>query len=148
MSACAYCGGPAGADVIHRDGEGIGPEVPLCAECFAGAHEVIRAQLTTFEKFPNEATWLVASRYGAELNVFATELVDASRDSGARWLVALCSAWVRSTIWSTAHPQVSFADLADRARNDPELQKVVSAAYRAGAGPFQILDITHDWSPE
>jgi NAD-dependent SIR2 family protein deacetylase len=34
---CVYCGKPAqGNYSIHRDGYGIGPEVPLCDECGQG----------------------------------------------------------------------------------------------------------------
>lgn len=33
-SRCAYCGDPASGDyAVHRDGLGVGPEVPLCAQC-------------------------------------------------------------------------------------------------------------------
>lgn len=33
---CAYCGGVSeGNYAIHRDGYGIGPEVPLCDNCGA-----------------------------------------------------------------------------------------------------------------
>lgn len=36
--ACAFCGQPAGGNFsIHRDGFGVGPEVPLCDAC--GGHE-------------------------------------------------------------------------------------------------------------
>lgn len=31
---CAFCGGPhTGEYSVHRDGFGIGPEVPLCNKC-------------------------------------------------------------------------------------------------------------------
>jgi hypothetical protein len=31
---CAYCGKPSeGNYAVHRDGFGVGPEVPLCDEC-------------------------------------------------------------------------------------------------------------------
>mgnify|MGYP000542297850 CR=1 FL=1 len=49
-SRCSYCGEPAqGNYSIHRDGFGIGPEVPLCNSC--GAHtdpseEVIWAKIS------------------------------------------------------------------------------------------------------
>lgn len=34
MSECVYCGHPAeGNFTIHRDGFGVGPEVPLCDAC-------------------------------------------------------------------------------------------------------------------
>lgn len=34
MDACTYCGKPAeGNYSIHRDGFGVGPEVPLCDAC-------------------------------------------------------------------------------------------------------------------
>jgi hypothetical protein len=36
-STCAYCGAAAtGADSIHRDGFGLGPEVVLCDPCGTG----------------------------------------------------------------------------------------------------------------
>ena len=33
--ACAFCGAEASEQLasIHRDGAGVGPEVPLCAAC-------------------------------------------------------------------------------------------------------------------
>jgi len=38
MENCRYCGEPAeGNFSIHRDGFGVGPEVPLCDAC--GGHE-------------------------------------------------------------------------------------------------------------
>lgn len=38
LARCAYCGKSAeGNHAIHRDGLGVGPEVPLCDAC--GAHE-------------------------------------------------------------------------------------------------------------
>lgn len=38
MIRCVYCGLPADGNFsIHRDGFGVGPEVPLCDAC--GGHE-------------------------------------------------------------------------------------------------------------
>ena len=39
---CVFCGQPAeGNYSIHRDGFGIGPEVPLCDECGCGQYPTL-----------------------------------------------------------------------------------------------------------
>jgi hypothetical protein len=102
--------------------------------------ETIWQRISTYVGFPSEVSRRVAQKVCEGQGLY-----DEQYDRAPLWVVALAVCWAGSTVWTTAYHHVSIVDLFDRVHLDEELQRVVSAAWRAHASPFEILTMIHTW---
>ena len=137
--SCANCGQAAeGNHSIHRDGQDLGPKLPLCDECGGEEYptdEEIWERITTLVWVEKPAVASILEQHeGATFN----------NGRAPAWQYGIAAAFAHSTIYVAAL-QLEFATLFNAAANNLDMQNALTAAVRMGAQGFEILTMVTEW---